>query len=127
MECSTPASLSECRDQRPVGLQIRGVVDGDKTLQFLRWNRERLQMVKREGTSYGSDERRVQEKVAATVSVIWAARAPASACLEMLENAVIGAAASVHALKETKSTRATMQYSTKTLKMIKKKKTDAAP
>ena len=48
-------------------------------------------------------------------------RAPASACLEMLENAVIGAAASVHALEETKSTRATMPYSTNTLKKIKKK------
>ena len=82
-------------------------------------------MIRREGTSWvnGSEERRVQEKVAEAVPVIRTANEPASVCMEMLENALIDAAASVYALKETLSTRATLQYSANTLKMIKEQQT----
>ena len=77
----------------------------------------------RDGTSWlsGSDERAVQEKVAVTASVIRISREPASVRLEMLEHAVISAAATVYELNNTKQTRATMQYSANTLKMIKEK------
>ena len=47
----------------------------------------------------------------------------ASFWLEMLEHAVISAAATVYELKSTKQTRATMHYSANTLKMIKEKQT----
>ena len=82
-------------------------------------------MTRRDGTDWmsGSEKRGVQEKVAAAVSVIRTSQKPASARLEMLEHAVIGAAASENELKNTKSTGATMQYSANTLKMIKEKQT----
>ena len=47
----------------------------------------------------------------AGASVIRVSREPAAVRLEMLEHAVISAAATVYELNNTKQTRATMQYS----------------
>ena len=71
----------------------------------------------------GQDERVVQEKVAVAASVIRISQEPASIRLEMLEHAVISAAATVYELNSTKQTRATMHYSAITLVMIKEKQT----
>ena len=92
---------------------------------FHRWDREHLQMTRRDGTSWlsGSDERAVQEKVAVAAPVIRISREPPSVRLEMLEHTVISAAATTYELNNTKQTRATMQYSANTLKMIKEKQT----
>ena len=75
-------------------------------------------MTRRDGTSWlsGSDERAVQEKSGSPVN-------PASVRLEMLEHTVFSAAATVYELNNTKQTRATMQYSANTLKLIKEKRT----
>ena len=82
-------------------------------------------MTRRDGTSWpsGSDERAVQEKVAVAASVIKISCEPASVRLEMLEHAVISAAATVHELNNTTQTRTTMQYNANTLKMIREKQT----
>ena len=82
-------------------------------------------MTRRDGTSWlrGSDERAAQEKVAVAASVIRISCEPAAVRLEMLEHAVISAAATVYELNNTKQTRATMQYSANRLKIIKEKQT----
>ena len=122
-------NLSGYRDHRPVGLLIprrrRWKQEQAQQQMFHRRDREHLQMTRRDGTSWlrGSDERAVQEKVAVAASVIGISREPAAVRLEMLEHAVISAAATVYELNNTKQTRATMQYSANTLKMIKEKQT----
>ena len=122
-------NLSGNGDHRPVGLLIprrrRCKQEQAQQQMFHRWDREHLQMTRRDGTSWlrGSDERAVQEKVAVAASVIGISREPAAVRLEMLEHAVISAAATVYELNNTKQTRATMQYSANTLTMIKEKQT----
>ena len=82
-------------------------------------------MTRRDGTSWssGSDEGVVKEKVAAVATVTRISQEPASVQLEMLEHFVISAAATVYELNSTEQTRATMQHSANTLKMIKEKQT----
>ena len=129
VDYDSPVNLSGYRDHRPVGLLIpmrrRWKQEQTQQQMFHRWDHEHLQMTRRAGTSWlsGSDERAVQEKVAVAASVIRISREPAPVRLEMLEHALVSAAATVYELNNTKQTRATMQYSVNTLKMIKEKQT----
>ena len=113
MDSDSPVDLSGFRDHRPIGLQIprrrRWGQEPAKLQQPHKWYREHIQMTRRDGTSWtsGSGERIVQVEVAAAVSVIWTSQEPASIRLEMLEHAVISAAATVYELQNTQSTCAT--------------------
>ena len=110
VDYDSPVDLSVYRDHRPVCLLIprqrRWKQEQAQQQMFHRWDREHLQMTRRDGTSWLSrlDERAVQEKVAAAASVIRISREPASVRLEMLEHAVISAAATVYELNNTKQT-----------------------
>ena len=110
MDYDSPVNLSGYRNHRPVGLLIprrrRWKQEHAKQQQFHKWDREHLHMTRRDGTSWlsGSDERVVQENVAVAASVIRISQEPASIRLEMLEHAVISAAATVYELNSTKQT-----------------------